>query len=68
VSAGRGRRLYWSQGDPLVARLQAEGHRVDCWTIDHGTPGAAADLRVAIAEGCDQITTNSAASWARATL
>jgi glycerophosphoryl diester phosphodiesterase len=56
------------QGDPLVARLRAQGHRVDCWTIDHGRPGAIADLRAAIAEGCDQITTNSAAAWAAARL
>ncbi len=55
-------------GDPLVARLQAQGHRVDCWTIDHGTATATADLRAAIAAGCDQITTNSPAAWAMATL
>ncbi len=57
-------RAAHEQGDPLVERLHAHGHRVDCWTIDHGTPGAIADLRAAIAAGCDQITTNSAASWA----
>jgi glycerophosphoryl diester phosphodiesterase len=57
-------RAAHEQGDPLVARLRAQGQRVDCWTIDHGQPGAVADLRAAIAEGCDQITTNSAAAWA----
>jgi glycerophosphoryl diester phosphodiesterase len=61
-------RAAQEQGDLLVARLRAHGHRVDCWTIDHGSPGAAADLRVAIAAGCDQITTNSAAAWAAAPL
>jgi glycerophosphoryl diester phosphodiesterase len=61
-------RATHEHGDPLVARLRAQGHRVDCWTIDHGQPGAVADLRAAIAEGCDQITTNSAAAWAAARL
>jgi glycerophosphoryl diester phosphodiesterase len=56
------------QRDPLVARLRALGHRVDCWTIDHGPPAALADLRAALAAGCDQITTNTAASWAAARL
>ena len=32
------------------------------------TPAAIADLRAALAEGCDQITTNSAAAWAAARL
>ena len=57
-----------TQGHPLVARLRARGHRVDCWTIDYGDPSAIADLRAALAEGCDQITTNSAAGWAAARL
>jgi glycerophosphoryl diester phosphodiesterase len=61
-------RAAHEQGDPMVARLRAQGHRVDCWTIDHGQPEALADLRTAVAAGCDQITTNSAASWARTTL
>ncbi|MGH6917735.1 MAG: glycerophosphodiester phosphodiesterase [Geminicoccaceae bacterium] len=61
-------RAAHEHGDPLVARLRAHGHRVDCWTIDHGQPTAIADLRAAIAAGCDQITTNSAASWAAAGL
>jgi glycerophosphoryl diester phosphodiesterase len=61
-------RAAHERGDPLVARLRAHGHRVDCWTIDHGDPAAIADLRAAIATGCDQITTNSAASWAAARL
>jgi glycerophosphoryl diester phosphodiesterase len=61
-------RAAHEQGDPLVARLRAHGHLVDCWTIDHGHPAAIADLRAAIAEGCDQITTNSAAAWAAARL
>jgi glycerophosphoryl diester phosphodiesterase len=61
-------RAAHEQGDPLVARLRAHGHRVDCWTIDHGSPGAVADLRAALAAGCDQITTNTATSWAVATL
>ena len=54
-------RAAHERGEPLVARLRAQGHRVDCWTIDHGRPAAVADLRAAIAAGCDQITTNSAA-------
>jgi len=61
-------RATHERGDPLVARLRAQGHRVDCWTIDHGQPEAIDDLRAALAEGCDQITTNSAAAWAAATL
>lgn len=56
------------QAHPLVARLRAQGGRVDCWKIDYGDPSAIADLRAAIAEGCDQITTNTAASWAAARL
>jgi glycerophosphoryl diester phosphodiesterase len=56
------------RGDPLVAQLRAQGYRVDCWTIDHGRPTAMADLRIALAAGCDQITTNSAAAWAAARL
>ena len=56
------------QADPLVARLRAQGRRVDCWTIDHGSPEALADLCLALAAGCDQITTNSAAAWAAARL
>jgi glycerophosphoryl diester phosphodiesterase len=59
-------RTAHEQGEPLVARLRARGHRVDCWTIDHGPPEATADLRIALAAGCDQITTNSAAAWAAA--
>ena len=61
-------RAAHEQGDPLVARLRAQGHRVDCWTIDHGQAAAIADLRAALAEGCDQITTNSATAWAAARL
>jgi glycerophosphoryl diester phosphodiesterase len=61
-------RAAHDRGDPLVARLRADGHRVDCWTIDYDSPDAVADLRAAIVSGCDQITTNSAASWATATL
>jgi glycerophosphoryl diester phosphodiesterase len=61
-------RAAHEQGHPLVARLRAQGHRVDCWTIDHGDPSAVGDLRIAIAAGCDQITTNSAATWAAAKL
>jgi glycerophosphoryl diester phosphodiesterase len=61
-------RAAHEQGDPLVERLHAHGHRVDCWTIDYGTPRAIEDVRAAIAAGCDQITTNSAASWATAKL
>jgi glycerophosphoryl diester phosphodiesterase len=59
-------RASCEQGDPLVARLRAAGQRVDCWTIDHGDAAALADLRMALAAGCDQITTNSAAAWAAA--
>jgi glycerophosphoryl diester phosphodiesterase len=61
-------RTAHAHGDPLVARLRAKGQRVDCWTIDHGRPAALADLRIALAAGCDQITTNSAAAWAAARL
>jgi glycerophosphoryl diester phosphodiesterase len=61
-------RAAHTRGHPLVARLRARGHRVDCWTIDYGDPVAIADLRAALAEGCDQITTNSAAAWAAARL
>jgi len=59
-------RAAHEQGEPLVARLHAQGQRVDCWTIDHGDPLASADLRTALAAGCDQITTNSAAAWVAA--
>ncbi len=55
-------------GAGLVARLREAGHRVDCWTIDHGTPEAAADLRTALDAGCDQITTSTARAWATAKL
>jgi glycerophosphoryl diester phosphodiesterase len=61
-------RTAHEQGDPLVARLRAKGHRVDCWTIDHGSPAALANLRIALAAGCDQITTNSAGAWVAAQL
>ena len=61
-------RAAHERGDPLVARLRAQDHRVDCWTIDYGSPAALADLRIALAAGCDQITTNSAAAWAAAKL
>jgi glycerophosphoryl diester phosphodiesterase len=52
-----------AKGQGLVARLRARGHRVDCWTIDHGRPEADGDLRAALAAGCDQITTNTARAW-----
>jgi glycerophosphoryl diester phosphodiesterase len=61
-------RAAHEQGEPLVARLRERGHLVDCWTIDHGSAAATADLCAAIAAGCDQITTNSAAQWASASL
>jgi glycerophosphoryl diester phosphodiesterase len=61
-------RAAHEQASPLIARLRARGQRVDCWTIDHGPSAALADLRIALAEGCDQITTNSAAAWAAARL
>ena len=57
-----------ARAEPLVAQLRAQGQRVDCWTIDRGAPAALADLRIALAAGCDQITTNSAAAWAAARL
>jgi glycerophosphoryl diester phosphodiesterase len=56
-------RAAQERGDPVVARLQAHGHKVDCWTIDCGMAEATADLRAALAAGCDQITTNSPAAW-----
>ena len=52
------------RGDGLVDRLHASGHRVDCWTIDHGTPDATDDFLAAVIAGCDQITTNTAQAWA----
>jgi glycerophosphoryl diester phosphodiesterase len=61
-------RAAYAQGEPLVARLHAQGQRVDCWTLDHGDPAAHADLRIALAAGCDQITTNSATAWVAARL
>jgi glycerophosphoryl diester phosphodiesterase len=56
------------RGDGLVERLRDRGHRVDCWTIDHGAPDGPADLVAACAAGCDQITTNTSLAWARAKL
>lgn len=52
-------------GDKLVARLRDYGHRVDCWTLDHGDVDAADDLATAINAGCDQITTNTPLAWTR---
>ena len=52
------------RSDRLVARLRQSGHRVDCWTIDHGTPDDDADFVAAVMAGCDQVTTNTAAVWA----
>lgn len=54
--------------DGLIDRLRERGHRVDCWTIDHGLPGAVEDLQTAIAAGCDEITTNSPRAWAATAL
>jgi len=59
-------RAAQERGEPLVARLRDDGHHVDCWTIDHGTTAATADLLAAVAAGCDQITTNSARAWTAA--
>ncbi|MEM7021094.1 MAG: glycerophosphodiester phosphodiesterase family protein [Pseudomonadota bacterium] len=56
------------RGEPLVAKLRARGQLVDCWTIDHGTAAALEDIRIALAAGCDQITTNTPAAWAAAKL
>lgn len=61
-------RAAHERGEPLVAQLRDDGHHVDCWTIDHGTATATADLLAAIAAGCDQITTNTASAWAGASL
>lgn len=61
-------RAAQEQGEPIVARLREHGHKVDCWTIDHGSAAALADLLAAIAAGCDQITTNTASAWASAAL
>jgi glycerophosphoryl diester phosphodiesterase len=61
-------RASYERGDQLVARLRGSGHQVDCWTIDHGTPEDAADLVTAMMEGCDQVTTNTAAVWANTNL
>ena len=59
-------RASQARGDGLVKRLKARGHRIDCWTIDLGEAGAVADLRAAVASGCDAITTNTntANAWA----
>ncbi len=57
-------RASYERGDRLVARLRVSGHRVDCWTIDHGTPDDTGDLVAAVMAGCDQVTTNTAAVWA----
>lgn len=54
----------YERDDGLVADLHEHGYQVDCWTIDHGTPGADRDLVAAIMVGCDQITTNTADAWA----
>ena len=54
-----------SDGSRLVARLQAAGHRVDCWTIDCGTPSALPAFYDAMAAGCDEVTTNTPAAWAK---
>lgn len=58
----------YERDDGLVADLHKHGYQVDCWTIDHGTPGADSDLVAAISVGCDQITTNTATAWAAANL
>lgn len=52
-------------GNSLVRRLQASGHRVDCWTIDFGLPDAMRIFRDAAAAGCDEVTTNTPAAWAQ---
>ena len=57
-------RASQARGDGLVKRLKARGHRIDCWTIDLGEVDAVADLRAAVASGCDAITTNTANAWA----
>jgi glycerophosphoryl diester phosphodiesterase len=57
-------RASYERGDRIVARLRVFGHQVDCWTIDHGTPGHTADFVAAVMAGCDQVTTNTAAVWA----
>ena len=56
------------RGDGLVAQLRECGHRVDCWTIDHGASDAVAALVAAITAGCSQITTNTAFAWTAAKL
>jgi len=59
-------RTSQERGEGLVEQLHQWGHRVDCWTIDRDLPEAAADLKTAIAAGCDQITTNTALEWCEA--
>jgi glycerophosphoryl diester phosphodiesterase len=61
-------RAAQARGDPSVAQLRDDGYHVDCWTIDHGTAAAIADLLAAIAAGCDQVTTNTASAWTAARL
>ena len=58
----------YERDEGLVADLHRHGYQVDCWTIDHGAPGADRDLVTAIRAGCDQITTNTAQAWAAAKL
>jgi hypothetical protein len=61
-------RASHERGDRLVARIAGYGHRVDCWTIDHGTPEDTGDFAAAVMAGCDQVTTNTAAVWANSSL
>ncbi len=43
----------------LVGRFHAQGRSVDCWTIGTDRPGTETQLRMAVAAGVDQITTDT---------
>ena len=51
------------RGDALVRRLADLGHRVDCWTLDHGRTDATHNLLAAVAAGCHEVTTNTPLAW-----
>jgi len=61
-------RTAHERDDGLIGKLRERGHRIDCWTIDHGKRNAEQDLLAALMSGCDQITTNTPTAWARAEL
>ncbi len=52
------------RGDALVRRLADLGYRIDCWTLDRGRTDATANLLLAVAAGCHEVTTNTPLPWA----